>query len=405
MKKFKVLLLLFIVSGFAFAQVHNKGTFIQPKSEFWDEVQKGINDFNKKEKPDNKIFKMDFTGLNLPKSKNEFTSYWHNDPVNQGSTGTCWSFSTTSYLESEVYRIHNKKIKLSEIWTAYWEYLAKVKRFVTERGNSAIGEGSQANAVIRIWKEYGIVPESVYDGKLAGQKHHDHSKMFQEINNYLIGIKNTNSWNEDEVVSTVKSILNHYLGEPPTKVMVDGKEYTPKEYLNKIVGLNIDDYVAVMSLMQKPYYEKAEYEVPDNWWHNKDYYNVPLDVFMSTIKSTIRKGFTLAIFGDVSEAGIESHAKVAMIPSFDVPSEYIDESARQFRFSNGTTGDDHGIHMVGYLNKDGKDWYLIKDSGSGSFNVGDKGYYFYQEDYVKLKMLGFMAHKDAVADLLSKFKK
>ena len=403
MKNFKIFLFTFLLSGLITAQVHDKGTFIQPKSEFWDEIQKGINDFNKKEKPDNKIFKMDYAGLNLPKSKNEFTSYWHNDPINQGNTGTCWSFSTTSYLESEVYRIHNKKIKLSEIWTAYWEYLAKVRRFVTERGNSNIGEGSQANAVIRIWKEYGIVPESVYDGKLPGQKHHDHSKMFQEINNYLIGIKNSNSWNEDEVVSTVKSILDHYLGEPPTKFTVDGKEYTPKEYLTKIVGLNLDDYVAVMSLMQKPYYEKAEYEVPDNWWHNKDYYNVPLDVFMSTIKNTIRKGFTLAIFGDVSEAGIESHAKVAMIPSFDVPSEYIDESARQFRFSNGTTGDDHGIHMVGYLNKDGKDWYLIKDSGSGSFNVGDKGYYFYQEDYVKLKMLGFMAHKDAIADLLSKF--
>lgn len=405
MKLSKIILLLFVLSGLITAQVHNKGTFVQPKSEYWDEVQKGITEFNKKDKPDNKIFKMDFTGLDLPKSKSEFTSYWHNDPINQGNTGTCWSFSTTSYLESEVYRIHNKKIKLSEIWTAYWEYLSKVRRFVTERGNSNIGEGSEANAVIRIWKEYGIVPESAYDGKLPGQKHHDHSKMFQEINNYLIGIKNANAWNEDEVVSTVKSILNHYLGEPPTKVMVDGKEYTPKEYLNKIVGLNLDDYVAVMSLMRKPYYEKAEYEVPDNWWHNKDYYNVPLDVFMSTIKSTIRKGFSLVIFGDVSEAGIESHAKVAMIPSFDVPSEYIDESARQFRFSNGTTGDDHGIHMVGYLNKDGKDWYLIKDSGSGSFNVGDKGYYFYQEDYVKLKMLGFMAHKDAIADLLSKFKK
>ena len=405
MKNFKIFLFTLLLSGLLIAQVHDKGTFVQPKSEFWDEIQKDIDDFNKKEKPDNKVFKMDYTGLNLPKSKNEFTSYWHNDPLNQGNTGTCWSYSTTSFLESEVNRINNKKIKLSEIWTAYWEYLAKVRRFVTERGNSVIGEGSEGNAVIRIWKQYGIVPESIYDGKLPGQKHNDHCKMFQEINNYLIGIKNTNSWNEDEVVSTVKSILNHYLGEPPTKFTIDGKEYTPKEYLNKVVGLNLDDYVAVISLMQKPYYEKVEYEVPDNWWHNKDYYNVPLDVFMSTIKSTIRKGFTLAIFGDVSEAGIESHAKVAMIPSFDIPSEYIDESARQFRFSNGTTGDDHGIHMVGYLNKDGKDWYLIKDSGSGSFNVGDKGYYFYHEDYVKLKMLGFMAHKDAVADLLSKFKK
>ncbi|MCK7523127.1 MAG: hypothetical protein MZV64_38370 [Ignavibacteriales bacterium] len=92
-----------------------------------------------------------------------------------------------------------------------------------------------------------------------------------------------------------------------------------------------------------------------------------------------------------------------MVPTFDIPSEYIDENARQFRFSNETTTDDHGIHLVGYMNKDGKDWFMIKDSGSGSFNVGDKGYYFYTEDYIKLKIIDFMVHKDALGDLLKKF--
>jgi bleomycin hydrolase len=405
MKYLKLILLILIVAGYITAQERNKAAFVEPKSEFWDEVKKGIDEFNKKDKPANKVFKMDFTGLDIPKSKTEFTSYWHNDPLNQGNTGTCWSFSTTSFLESEAYRINKVKVKLSEIWTAYWEYIEKARRFVKERGNSVIGEGSEANAVTRIWKQYGIVPEDVYNGKLPGQKHHDHSKAIQEINNYLTGVKNSNSWNENEVTETVKSILNHYLGEPPVKFTVDGKEYTPKEYLQNVVKLNLDDYVAVMSLMEKPYYEKVEYEVSDNWWHSKDYYNVPLDVFMANVKSTIRKGYTMAIFGDVSEPGIESHAKVAMVPSFDIPSTYIDEYARQMRFTNGTTGDDHGIHIVGYMNKDGKDWFLIKDSGSGAFNTGDKGYYFYHEDYVKLKMLGFMAHKDAVADLLAKFKK
>jgi bleomycin hydrolase len=55
--------------------------------------------------------------------------------------------------------------------------------------------------------------------------------------------------------------------------------------------------------------------------------------------------------------------------------------------------------------KDGKDWYLIKDSGSGSRDGNNYGYYFYNEDYVKLKMMDFMVHKDAVKDLLKKFKK
>jgi bleomycin hydrolase len=95
---------------------------------------------------------------------------------------------------------------------------------------------------------------------------------------------------------------------------------------------------------------------------------------------------------------------VAMIPTFDIPSEYINEDARQFRFSNKSTTDDHGIHLVGYLEKNGTDWFLIKDSGSGSRNGSNEGYYFYHEDYIKLKIMDFAVHKDVVKDILTKFK-
>ncbi len=124
---------------------------------------------------------------------------------------------------------------------------------------------------------------------------------------------------------------------------------------------------------------------------------------MAKIKKAIRNGFTIVFFGDVSEPGIDSWAKAAMVPTFDIPSEYIDESARQFRFVNQTTGDDHGIHCVGFMTKDGKDWFLIKDSWSSAYNSDHPGYYFYHEDYVKLKMLGCAVHKDAVKDILQKF--
>jgi bleomycin hydrolase len=182
-------------------------------------------------------------------------------------------------------------------------------------------------------------------------------------------------------------------------------EMTPLQFVQEYLKMNMDDYVDIMSLKEKPYYQQVEYEVPDNWWHSKDYYNVPLDEFMNSIKQAVRKNYTLAIGGDVSEAGYDSRTQVAIIPSFDIPSSFIDENARQFRFSNKTTEDDHGIHLVGYMQKDNIDWYLIKDSSSGAQNGKNKGYRFYHEDYIKLKMLGYMIHKEAVKELLEKFKK
>ena len=400
-----LIILIFVSASIIKSQEKNKGVFVEPKPGFYQEIQKGIDEFKNPLKEKKKSFKLDFTGINYPQSKEEFKYYWHSDPVSQGRTGTCWSFSTTSFFESEVYRLTGKKVELSPIYTAYWEYVEKVKEFVRTRGISLVDEGSEANAVTRIYKQYGIVPVETYTGMLRGQTFYDHSDMINEIRTYLKNVKTTNAWNENEVVSVTKSILNHYLTTPPEEVVVDGKKYTPKEYLTSYLKLNPDDYVDVLSYMQQPYWEQVEYEVPDNWWHNKDYYNVPLDDFMNIIKSAVKNGYTMAIGGDVSEAGYDSWAKCGVVPTFDIPSEYIDEYSRQFRFSNETTTDDHGIHLVGYEELEGKTWFLIKDSGSGSHNTGDKGYYFYHEDYVKLKIMDFMVHKDMFKDYLSKFNK
>jgi len=384
-------------------EVHDKGIFVKKQPGFYNEILKALGDTSEIKTNDKLLYKVDVTGKNFPKSVDEFNRCWYNEPVSQGRTGTCWSFSTTSFFESEVYRIHKKKVKLSEMFTVYWEYLEKATRYIDEKGNSEFGEGSEANAVTRIWKKYGIVPEEVYNGILHGQKFHDHKKMFEEMKSDLKSLKNSDNWDKEVALSEIKKILNNYMGEPPAEFVSQEIRFTPKEYLEKYLQLNPDDYVDILSYMQQPYYQQVEYEVPDNWWHNKDYYNVPLDEFMSALNNTLRSGYSVSIGGDVSEAGYLSRNDVAIVPTFDIPSEYIDESARQFRFSNKTTTDDHGIHLVGYMTKDGKDWFLIKDSGSSSRDGNNSGYYFYNEDYVKLKMMDFMVHKDAVKDLLGKF--
>ncbi|MFN8153684.1 MAG: C1 family peptidase [Bacteroidia bacterium] len=378
---------------------------------FDKDIMTGIEKFEKQKAPEAKkpIFKADVSKLSYyPKSVEEFTTWWKNTPISQGNTGTCWSFSTTSYFETEVYRITKQPVKISQMYTAYWEYVEKARGFVQHRGASHFDEGSEGNAVTRIYKTYGAVPLEDYTGLLPGQPFHNHEPMIAEMRAYLQSVKAMNAWNEEEVISTIKSIMNHYMGEPPVKVKVNGKEMTPKQYLTDVLKLNMDDYVDVTSIMSKPYWTKVEYEVPDNWWHDSTYYNIPLDDYMAIVKSAIRNGYTFMIGGDVSEPGFDPWNQIAFVPTFDIPSEYIDESARQLRFNNGSTTDDHGMHLVGYLEKDGKDWYLVKDSGSGSRNCGKDsknfGFYFMHEDYVKLKMMGILIHKDMVKEILKKFK-
>jgi bleomycin hydrolase len=388
---------------FAQGDRRDKAVFVEPKNEFYEQMKKESEHFTAKEEKKKPQLKVDFSSVSHPASAAEFTQTWHQKPVSQGISGMCWCFSATSFYESEIYRLTGRQIKLSELYTVYWEYIEKARRFVRERGESEFGQGSEANAVPRIWKKYGVVPGDTYTGLKPGQLYHDHEAMYTEMKNYLSSVKSSKAWNEEEVVATIRSTLDHYIGGPPSTVVIDGKSMTPKAYFDTVVRLPLDEYVEFMSLMEKPYYKQVEYDVADNWWHDSSYYNIPLDGFMAILKKAVRSGHSLCIGGDTSEPGLDGHAGLAIVPSFDIPASFIDEQARQMRFTNHTTGDDHGIHVVGYATKDGKDWYLIKDSGSGSRNNSHPGYYFYHEDYVKLKMLGFTMHRDVVRDVLAKF--
>lgn len=414
MKKLLTNLLSLLAAASAFSQNtdHDKIFFKESQpGYFQNTIMKDINEspVNAKPKEVTKSVKVDVTGKDFPTDPEQYKKIWHNKPISQGNTGTCWCFSTTSFFESEVYRITGQQVKLSEIYTVYWEYVERAKYFVAHRGDMNFGEGSETNAVAKIYRKYGIVPEDAYQGINYGSNFHSHAKMFDELEDYLNGVKEANAWNEEEVVSTVKSILNHYLGEPPTMVTINGKSMTPQDYCTNVLKLKLDEYVDFMSLLEQPFYTQAEYKVSDNWWRDKTYYNVPLEEFINGVKTALKNGYSLSIGGDVSEAGFNAEGNVAIIPTFDIPASYIDDNARQFRFSNKTTTDDHAMHIVGYTEKDGVTWFLVKDSGSGSRNCGEScksfGYYFMREDYVKLKMMTMTVNKNAVKEMLAKFNK
>ncbi len=357
----------------------------------------------KKEREERKDFRVDLSGLQKPASPEAFKiQAWHFPPVPQYLTGTCWSFSTNSYFESEVYRLSKQKVKLSEMWTVYHEYLEKAKRYVETRGGSLFDEGSEAEALPLIWKEYGIVPESAYPGVCSADGRYDHTQMVKEMKAYLEYCKDNNYWDEALILDSLKLILNRTMGVPPEKFTWEGRSYTPKQFLADVLKLDMDDYVSLISTESMPYYTRGELKVEDNWRHDATYINVPLDVWYDTIVRAAKAGSSIAIGGDVSEPGYDGYHKVAVVPSFDIPVARINQDAREMRIDNETTTDDHGIQIVGYMRMGPDDWFLIKDSARAARKAPPEGYLYYRGDYVKLKMLSCMVHKDFAKEILAK---
>ncbi len=390
MAKFKLFWVSLFVLAFSLTTIFAQDKAFYQKKKMWGKERWILTgNFEKVKKPKMEDFKI---------------KVFHFDPTHQDTTGTCWAFSTISFLESDLYRQHGLKVRLSEMYVVYWEYVEKARRFVQEKGKSFFGQGSESNSAIARIKQYGIVPREIYDGLLPGQERYNHTKMFREMKDYLNFVKEKSYWDEKIVLTTIKQILNKYMGQPPASFRYQGQEYTPITFRDQYCKLNPDDYVEFMSTLKFPFYTKAEFEVPDNWWHSKDYRNIPLKDFYAAIKNAIKNGYSIAIGGDVSEPGRYSEGDIAIVVPWDLSQKEINQYSRELRFYNKTTTDDHGVHLVGYTKKYGHDWFLIKDSASGSQKGKYKGYFFFRDDFVKLKMLSFMVHKDAVKEILAKFK-
>lgn len=387
--------------GKVFQDIRQKQKAIEAKK---DLETKKIKERQEKEKRRKKQLKAIPENVFPPSSPGTFSSVFHFPPEPQHSTGTCWSFATTSYFESEIFRITGEKINLSKMWAPYFELLEKSRQYIRERGEFEVGSGGQSNGLIRIWKQYGVVPIDVYNGLKPGNEIHNHWPMMKEISRYLEYVKEKNLWNEEENLEHITLILNRYMGEPPTGFTYKGKEITPMEFLKNETGLNLDDYYSLMSTSYFPFYTMDEYMVPDNWWHSREYINLPLNEWYQIIKKSIKAGYSVGIGGDVSEPGILAEKDILFVPSFDIPQNFIDQDAREFRFSNESSTDDHLVHIVGYKRHKGRDWFLYKDSGSGARRGKHIGYYMMRDDYLRLKILVYVVHKDMIKNILPRIK-
>lgn len=385
-----VLLSITVLISWSWPQARDKAIYLPEKSF--------------KGKPDT-ILCLDFARFKHPDTIDEYNSVFHFPPIPQDTTNMCWSFATTSLLESELHRLGRGDIALSRMHTVYWEYVEKVRRFVEKRGNSLVEPGSQSNAVLLRIEKYGAVPADVYTGLLGDKKIHDEREMLKELKDYLNYIKKNQLWHQEQVISNTRMILDRYMGPPPTSFQYHDITYTPLSFSQQVLNLPLKDFVSLISFKKYPFWTQNSYPVPDNWWDDHSYYNVPLDDYYQGIKQAIQKGYSVFIAGDVSEPGKYGKADLGIVPTFDIPSAYIDQDSREFRFDNETSTDDHGLHLVGYKHFADMDWFLIKDSAASAWKGNVKGYFFFNEDYIRLKILSYTVHRDAIPEILKRMQK
>lgn len=332
---------------------------------------------------------------------------------NQAQTNTCWSFSTTSLVESQCLKNNLGEFDLSEMFTVRNIYIEKAKNYVLRQGSAQFGEGGLGHDQIRAIALYGAVPESVYSGLKPGEQMHNHKKMFADLKHYADSVIRHKPIADDWLKGFTK-ILDSTLGIPPAKFEYKGKTYTPQSFAKEALKFNAADYVNITSFTHHPYYEPFILEVPDNF-SNGAYYNLPLEEMMKLVKNALTSGYTVLWDADISNPGFIQDRGIAinLTPESKIESKNDvlngkaedtkwNAAGRQKLFENLTTQDDHLMHITGIEKSvTGNTFFVTKNSWG---DVGPmSGYINVSESYFAINTISLVVPKAALSrDMLEK---
>jgi bleomycin hydrolase len=334
---------------------------------------------------------------------------------NQANTETCWSFATTSFVETELIRMGKGEHILSPMFNVRHSYLPKAVNYVRYSGAANFGMRGQAHDVTNVIRRCGFIPEEVYSGMNINEDKHNHAEMDGVLKAIVDAVSRTRGGKiTPRWVEVFESSLGIYLGNPPKEFSYHGKLYTPESFTES-TGFNPDDYVELTSYSHHPFYSKFDLEVPDNW--SKDqYYNVPVDDLIKILDNALLNGYSVVWDGDVSEKYFNRKKNVSIVPlQEELPAadeekkeedsgerpeaeKTVTQEMRQETFDNHTTTDDHLMHLTGIAkDQTGNKFFYAKNSwGTKDRKYG--GYWYMSEQYVRLKTIAIMVHKDSIPE-------
>ena len=345
----------------------------------------------------------------------------------QNRSGTCWSYSTIGFLESELLRMGKGEYDLSEMFVVHHTMLDRAEYVVRLYGNAQFAPGGSAYDVIYCLKNYGLVPQEAMPGIQYGSTPADTLPVHTELDAVAKGVvkavsnsglkKLTPVWKK-----ALSAVYDTYLGECPETFTYNGKEYTPKSFA-EMLGLNADDYVSITSYTHHPYYTTFALEVPDNWRMDQ-MYNVPMEEMMAIIDNALAEGYTIAWGADISEMcftrkgigvvpneeeaadltgsdaarwlGLSATDKRDELTKKPLPEKTITQEMRQAAYDSWENTDDHGMQIFGTAkDQNGKRYYMIKNSW-GSKKSEYKGIWYVSEAYMQYKTNTILVHKNAL---------
>jgi bleomycin hydrolase len=325
----------------------------------------------------------------------------------QGRTGTCWSYSTVSFLESEAARISGHVVDLSEMTTIRYTYPLKAEMYLRFQGKHQFSAGSLCHDVINAAAGWGLAPQEAYTGLSDGETAHNHAVMDEALLATVEALLKKPSGKLDvNWRQTISAILDSSIGELPESFEFNGESYTPVSFRD-FLGIDPSAYMNITSFTHHPFGTSFVLEVPDNFSRG-EFYNVPIDDLQRAVETAVVAGFSVAWDADVSEKGFSFKNGMALLPADgeedklwkeEIQEAVVTQESRQKGFDNQTTTDDHLMHIVGLATDQfGEKYFVIKNSWGTNNLYGGRQYI--SMAYFRSKTIAILIHRDAITRVL-----
>lgn len=338
--------------------------------------------------------------------------------TDQKRSGRCWMFASLNTMRYRIMKkLGIKTFELSQAYPLFWDKYERANWFFENIIATAeeelasrevaylladpLCDGGQWDMFRSLVKKYGVVPKEAMPETVCSSNTGDMNKY---LTRYLrAGAKRLRDalaagatadearMVKQELMEGVYRMLAICLGEPPASFEVrirDEKNelkasgtYTPQQFFAEFVGMNLDDYVSIISAptADKPYLRSYTVKYLGNVVEDGTvrYVNLPIDALKRVAVAQLKDGLPVWFGSDVDQGflsadGVLDPAALDVDALFGLPIETgLDKAAR---LDYGESVMTHAMTLQGVnLDEDGAPtrWRI---ENSWSDEHGKKGY-------------------------------
>ena len=324
--------------------------------------------------------------------------------TNQKSSGRCWLYTGLNTLRPLVQEKYNiDAFEFSQTYSFFWDQLEKTNLFMEIALSTAnlpmddrkvswlfsnpIGDGGQWTTFSDIVTKYGLVPKEAMPDTYQSEKTSMMSRMLRrklrEDGMRLREIALSKIAEEKkqemkfEMLADIYRILVLSLGEPPESFVwqykdkdgniSEAKTYTPKEFYDELIGIDLNDYVMFMNDPTRDYNKLYEVEFDRNLVEgaNWKYINLPNDKIKEFAKRSILDNRAMYFSCDVGKQ-FDSNNGILDINNYDYNDLFgvdfgMNKKERMLTHESGST---HGMSLTGVniLSDGTTDKWLLENS-------------------------------------------